>query len=167
MANATRAHWQRVNEVDASYGRSLLVSDRRVDEAQCSGTRPYMHAAAQQSVCQDNLEALIALLSSHGSNPWAAWNLIRPIYESSTYALWLLEPGDSMTRRIRGLRFEVIGYRQQRAYLQDFAINPANRRRVQKQLAKMERGSEKQYRAEADELGVDWGDCSRDINVHD
>lgn len=93
----------------------------RIDERQTAGRRVYMGAQRCLSSAWDNHDALLALLRHHGATQFAPWNLLRPTFEASFYALWLLDPDDSLERRRRGLRFEWLDELEHRTYYSDLA----------------------------------------------
>lgn len=98
-----------------------ILHARMIDEGQTAGRRAYMGAQRCLSVAWDNHDALISLLRHHGATQFAPWNLLRPTFEASFYALWLLDPEDSIERRRRGLMFEWLDELEHRTYYADLA----------------------------------------------
>ncbi|PUA80208.1 hypothetical protein C7S10_13700 [Nocardioides currus] len=151
-----------------------ILHDRMIDEQQTAGRRAYMGAQRCLSTAWDNHAALVALLQHHGATQFAPWNLLRPTFEASFYALWLLDPDNSLERRQRGLRFEWLDELEHRTYYSDLAgierfVEPqdsealsADRRRQQE----IREDHERTYRREADELGLAWP-LPKSINVFD
>lgn len=144
---------------------SQELTARFIDENQTAGRRTYINAARHLQVAYDNHLALIALLRHHGATHWAPWNLMRPIFETSFYALWILDPSDSRERRRRGLRVELNDAQEKKKWVEslaaagvgDDALAPLRKRR--EEVTKI-------YRAESDELGLRW-QASRAINLVD
>jgi hypothetical protein len=98
---------------------------------------------------------------------WAPWSLLRPIFETSFLAAWILDAIDGRARRIRGLRCEVEDARQQQSHKDCFQRFPE----VQKLLAEEKRKSEAEggamwtYRREAKDLQISWEEASRKVVV--
>lgn len=98
---------QRAYAVSAaqSAGAQVLCA-RNVDEPQVGGHRVYAAAERYLTIADENHDALVSLLEHHGASPTAPWNLLRPTFEASFYARWLLRPEESITRRRRGIQLE-------------------------------------------------------------
>lgn len=101
-------YWQAIDQefkaldaLPSLEGRRLL-SARAFDQAQVAGPRTYMEVTRYLGVARDNHLALLALLKHHGATLWAPWSLLRPTFETSFYAAWLLDPDDGRERRTRG-----------------------------------------------------------------
>lgn len=112
--------WQALDlledDVDRANDRSTAQMDftsRKFDEANRTGQRAYIQALHFIKSARDNQKALEALLRIRAS-PHAPWNLIRPAFESSFYAVWILEPEDSRVRKRRALRIAWSEQRQHR-----------------------------------------------------
>lgn len=141
-----------------------ILSDRMIDEGQTAGRRTYMGAQRCLSVAWDNHDALRSLLRHHGATQFAPWNLLRPTFEASFYAIWLLDPDDSLERRRRGLRFEWLDELEHRAFYSDLAaiehfVTPLDRGEFENDRRRRERVREdhdRTYRGEAEELGMSW-----------
>ena len=93
-----------------------VVCPRTVDEGQVGGHRVYAAAERFLSTADENHDALLSLLKHHGATPTAPWNLLRPSFESAFYALWLLNPEDSVERRRRAIRIEWLDDEQAQKY---------------------------------------------------
>ncbi|MDG4833045.1 hypothetical protein O7627_27610 [Solwaraspora sp. WMMD1047] len=100
-------------------------------------------------VARDNHEALLALLEHHGATLSAPWSLLRPVFEASFFASWILDPGTVRDRRLRGLRCEVLDCYQQRAHRAAFKKLPEARRLIEDAERQQEQESLAMYRAEA------------------
>lgn len=155
-------YWQ---EVDQAFGRlealpSLrgqhLLSARAFDEAKPAGPRTYIEVERFLGVAWDNHYALLALLEKHGATVWAPWSLLRPIFETSFLAAWILDPDDSQDRRSRGLRCEVRDALEQRRHLASFASVPEMQDLIKKQEEHDNAGAMRTYQEEAEALGLDW-----------
>jgi hypothetical protein len=93
--------------------------------------------------------------------------LLRPTFEASFRAGWILDPEDGRVRRARGLRCEIRDAYEQRAHRAAFKKLP------DPEVWKLIRGSEQAtekgafdtYRAEAAKLGWRFDKISRDINL--
>jgi hypothetical protein len=93
-----------------------LITARLLDESRPGGHRLYAAAERYLSAAWDCHVALPVVLSQHGATQSAMWTLLRSQFESSFYALWLLEPADSAERVLRGIRIEWLSGEQSRKY---------------------------------------------------
>jgi hypothetical protein len=109
-----------------SLSSNRLLSARAFDESQVAGPRTYMGARRYLNVAKDNHEALLALLKHHGATLWAPWSLLRPTFETSFLAAWILEPEGGRERRARGLRCEVLDYYERRKHRAAFRAFPVS-----------------------------------------
>ena len=144
-----------------------LLSARAFDEAQPAGHRTYMAVSRYLTVARDNHDALLALLRHHGATVWAPWSLLRPIFESSFFAAWILDPSEGVERRFRGLRSEVLDAYEQRRHVAVFKSLPELAELIEQDEAKKDAGSFATYRAEADALGRTFAEVSTKVNVVD
>lgn len=128
----------------SSPAGSLALTARKIDEAQPAGHRVYMAAHRHIDVGFDNLDALQSLLKHRGATPHAPWTLLRAVFEAGFWALWVLEPGDSRARRIRGLRSEVHDLRERESFYEEFA-------------ATVDPEVTASYQRDAKALGEPWG----------
>jgi hypothetical protein len=110
-----------------SLGDARLLSARAFDESQVAGPRTSMAVHRYLGVARDNHEALLALLEHHGATLWAPWSLLRPIFEGSFFATWILDPESGRDRRLRGLRSEVLDFSPRRAHRAAFKRLPEAR----------------------------------------
>ncbi|GAA1384694.1 hypothetical protein [Catellatospora chokoriensis] len=129
-----------------SLSEARLLSARAFDESQVAGPRTYMAVQRYIGVARDNHEALLALLQHHGASLWAPWSLLRPIFEASFFATWILDPDSGRDHRLRGLRSEVLNSYQQRAHLAAFKRIPAVRELVEDAEGRQAQGSMATYR---------------------
>ncbi len=149
-----------------------ILHARMIDEGQTAGRRAYMGAQRCLSVAWDNHDALISLLRHHGATQFAPWNLLRPTFEASFYALWLLDPEDSIERRRRGLMFEWLDELEHRTYYADLAaverfVGPDDLEELAAARLRQDdvrRDHDRIYRSEAEDLGLAWP-LPRRINV--
>ena len=99
--------YQQVNEVNNSHRRGSLFSDRRFDETTATGRRTYISAFGFIAAARDSNRALVKMLQLDGIRPFSTWSAIRPAFECSFYAAWMLEPDNGQTRLKRGLRIAI------------------------------------------------------------
>ena len=144
---------------------SRVLSARTFDESQVAGPRTYIEVTRYLNVARDNHEALLALLEHHGATLWAPWSLLRPVFETSFLAAWILDPEDGLERRARGLRCEILDSYEQRRHRAAFKAVPEVRELIESSEQNMERGSLSTYRAEALELRRRFDKLNQKINV--
>jgi len=113
----------------------------------------------------------LSLFNAHGVTPWSSWSLLRPIFESSFFATWILDPQDGRTRRIRGLTCELQDQRQRQLHTECLLGYPEVKKALEegKRKSEAEAGSMWTYRKEARELQVSWETVNnkRGVNVFD
>jgi hypothetical protein len=148
-----------------SLERQRLLSARAFDESQIAGQRTYMVATRYLSVARDNHEGLLALLEHHGATLWAPWSLLRPTFEASFLATWILDPEPGRERRLRGLRCEVRDFYERRNHRAAFKVLPQLRELIEDGERREEQGSLGTYRSEAAGLGVPFDRVHQKINV--
>jgi hypothetical protein len=124
-----------------------------------------MAATRYLSVARDNHEALLALLRHGGATLWAPWSLLRPTFETSFLAAWILDPEDGRVRRTRGLRTEVLDFYEQRKYREAFKTFPEVRDLIEDSERRAVAGSLTTYQAEADALGQPFNRIHQKIAV--
>lgn len=129
---------------------------RLVDARQAAGQRPYICAMQAIGVALDHQRALRSLVEI-GISVHAPWTLLRPVYEAPVWALWMLEPVDSSTRRLRGLRREVLDHEESRKFENAFEVPPEYR----KQRRALYEASAASYEQDCDALGVTWEQVKR------
>jgi hypothetical protein len=146
-----------------------VLSARAFDEAQVAGHRAYMGATRYLAVAKDNHEALLVLLEHRGATLWAPWSLLRPTFEASFRAAWILDPEDGRERRARGLRCEILDAYEQRRYRAAFknVPHPELQELIRASEEKTEKGSLSTYRAEATALGRAFEKLKQPIKVTD
>lgn len=154
-------------EMEASNGPrdTTRLTARAFDEAQVGGERTYIGAHANLTVAHEHLDALIALLASHGASPRVPFNLLRPIMETSFKALWVLEPVDGLVRRQHGLRLEVEDYRQRLNWLKEYEKDPAISQQIGQVIARSRAETERKYRDEAQALSMTWDQARCGPNI--
>ena len=106
-------------------------------------------------------------IKHHGATLWAPWSLLRPTFETSFLAAWILDPEDGRERRARGLRCEILDYYEQRKHRDAFKVFPEVRKLLETSDQDAERGSLNTYRAEAAALGRTFDKLHQKINVTD
>ncbi|MFC9694658.1 hypothetical protein ACFTSF_39290 [Kribbella sp. NPDC056951] len=148
-----------------SLASNRILSARAFDEAQPAGHRTYMGVTRYLNVARDNHEALLGLLEHHGATMWAPWSLLRPTFESSFLAAWLLDPEDGRERRARGLRCEIVDAHEQRKYRAEFKVLQQAKDLLAASEKKWESGSLKTYRTEAAALGRTFDQLRQRIDV--
>jgi hypothetical protein len=146
-----------------------VLSARAFDESQTAGPRTYMEAQRYLAVARDNHEALLALLEHRGATLWAPWSLLRPTFEASFRAAWILDPEDGRERRVRGLRCEVLDAYEQRRHRGALKKIPNEELRelirAGEAEAEAEGGALSTYRAEAAALGRAFDTLHQKIDV--
>jgi hypothetical protein len=118
--------WRLLEQLYAATETVVAAHDRRIfsartfDQGQTAGHRVYASVERYLNIARDNHQALVALIASpHGITTFAPWNLLRPEFEASFYAAWVLDPDDSMERRRRALRLELLDQRDHNLYYED------------------------------------------------
>lgn len=144
-----------------------ILSDRAFDEAQTAGPRTYMAVTRYLGVARDNNDALIGLLQNHKASVWAPWTLLRPIFEASFVAVWILEPDSGKERRWRGLRAEVLDSFEKRRHLAAFKVIPQMRPLIEEDEARVEADVHSVYRDEAAALGRSFDAARKKIVIVD
>src|SRR4051794_29420428 len=144
-----------------------MLSARAFDEAQPAGPRTYMAASRYLTVAQDNHQALLALLRHHAATPWAPWSLLRPVFEASFWAAWLLDPDSGQDRRTRGLQCEIRDAYEQRKHWGAFRKLPAMAAALDRAQKRDESpgGAIAVYKAEAAALHRDFDKLRRGVDV--
>ena len=142
-----------VEQLDAAYERSQILTARRLDEAQPAGIRVYISAHRLINVGFDNLTSLQWLLEDRGATVWAPWTLLRAVFESGFHALWVLEPDDGASRRLRGLRLEVMDFRERERFRKCF---PPQSKAAANDATMRDANTTTKYKSEAAALGVKW-----------
>lgn len=164
-------YWRRIAEEFRrlenlpSLVSSRLLSARAFDESQVAGPRTYIGVERYLGVARDNHEALLALLEHHGATPWAPWSLLRPAFETSFFAAWILDPEDGRERRVRGLRCEILDTYQQRNHVAALKKLPELRDVIEEAEKAVERDSLQTYKAEAAKLGRSFDGLRQRVNV--
>ncbi|MBF4765564.1 hypothetical protein ISU07_20740 [Nocardioides islandensis] len=151
-----------------------ILHDRMIDEAQTSGRRTYFGAQRCLDIAWDNHDALRSLLHHHGATQFAPWNLLRPTFEAAFYAIWLLDPDESLERRRRGLLLEWLDELEHRTYYADLKsierfVDPEDHARLEADRAQHRaviEDHDRTYSREAEELGMNWP-LPRKVNVLD
>ena len=146
---------------------SRALSARFMDEEQVAGRRAYMEVTRYLRVARDNHDALLALFEHYGASVWAPWSLLRPTFESSFLAAWILDPVDGQERRERGLRCEVLDTYEQRRHRAAFKAIPELREAIEETERSINEGSIATYRKEARALGRDFSLFHQKINLVD
>ena len=148
------------------HGRTAQFSDRLFDEAKPAGNRTYILANQLIEVAVENYHAVFALIQK-GATPWAPYNLIRPAFEAAFYALWILEPQDSVQRLLRGLRVAVEDNRQSENWIRELIKIPNltedQRQSMQSPISR----SSTSFRRDAEGIGVKWAQASQRITLID
>lgn len=158
--------WQEAEALRDSPGGALLTA-RKLDEGSPGGTRLYITAMRLLGVARENMEALFSLLGTQrGATPAAPYNLIRPAFEASFHAAWLLDPERGANRRARGLQLEVLDQKARYNVISEFRNSP-DLVDFFKAATKEHAEGEQALRNEASALGVAWNDVTQQVNVRD
>lgn len=144
-----------------------VLSDRAFDEAQVAGPRTYMAVTRYLGVARDNNDALMALLQNYRASVWAPWTLLRPIFEASFFAVWILEPNAGQERRWRGLRAEVLDSFEKRRHLAAFKAIPQMRALIEADEARVQAEIHAVYRKEAEALGRSFDAATKKVVMID
>ena len=155
--------WIEVNKIRSALDQTdqfhsmqpaSTITARRVDEDGTAGRRPYFAARGLLAVALDHHDALPCLLDSPlGLTPFVPWTLLRSVFETSVWAIWILEPRASKLRRIRGLRREWLDHQEHRSYqVAGLTGSPRALLRAEKQAYE---DTTNLYLAEVDGLGLD------------
>jgi len=165
MLAATNVLQVEVERADATFrSQPHRLCPRMIDEPQPAGHRPWIGAGAQLASGWEHGEALWALITGDfGLTPRAPWSLLRSVFEAGFWTQWLLEPEDSLVRRRRGLRLEVLNHKQKHAWLGSYSLDPEQEALV----AADEKRVGDIYRAEASALGLTWAQASHTVVVVD
>lgn len=164
-------HWQRIAhlftelEALADTDQSRTLSAKTFDESQVAGRRTYMEVTRYLGVARDNHDALRALLAHHGATLWAPWSLMRPTFEASFYACWILDPEDGRQRRTRGLRCEIHDAKEQRKHRGAFEAFPEAKELIQEWDRRNQLTSIQTYREEAAKLGSTYDKLQQPVRV--
>ncbi len=140
-------------------GRGALLTRSQVDVSRPGGHRLYSGVERSLSAARDCDLALRSLLEHHGATQAAMWALLRGQFEASFWALWLLDPEDSLERVARGIAAEWLDDRASMTYFREFADDCSfpfvdeDRRHVREQAANDHAAT---YRREASANGRWW-----------
>jgi hypothetical protein len=95
---------------------------------------------------------LQTLLQHRGATVWAPWTLLRAVFEAGFWALWILEPVKGRERRLRGLRAEVLDWKQRLLFFELFNID------TDPQVAAG-------YHRDADALNEPWSNVTARVDI--
>lgn len=151
----------RLEQVERNLDPHALTA-RRFDEAKPAGHRGYTVASAYIGSALEHIHTIRHLFTAYGATPRVPWTLLRSVYEAGFWSTWLLEPADSDTRRIRGLRAEVNAARERtNFYATWFAHDPVGL----EEATTDHPAHEMTYKAEAAALGIPWSRARDRIKV--
>ena len=162
--------WQRVAALDEQAHRamqswhSMQFTARFVDEAQPAGPRIYIGVTRLLDIAIDNQEAFQSLITNRGVTHWSQWNLLRPVFEASFYAIWVLDPNDSRERRRRGLRLEILDSREQKNWIDSLREVGLDEEVIAANAQRQARATEV-YRTEATALGLTWERATQPVKL--
>jgi hypothetical protein len=166
-------YWRKIDalferlETLSGANNSTVLSAKAFDEAQIAGRRTYMEVTRYLGVARDNHQALLALLEHHGATLWAPWSLLRPTFEASFYACWILDPEDGRKRRGRGLRCEILDAKEQRKHRAAFRAFPEADKLIDEWDQRTQLTSVQTYKDEAVKLGTTYDKLQQSVNVTD
>lgn len=163
-AAVEQMHWEAERLTERP--RSQMLTARYIDEGQVAGPRTYIIVSRLLQVALDNHLALIGLLKSHGVTHWAPWNLMRPVFESAFYVVWILDPSESRDRRRRGLRAEVNDANEKKKWIESL-VDAGVRRQDIAPLRERREEVTRIYRSEASALSINWETVQQKINLVD
>lgn len=143
------------------------LAPRQIDHAQPAGHRVYIQSHALLGFAHEHHQAFLAHVDRVGFGPRAPFNLLRPVLESSLWALWLLDPDDSATRRQRALHYEILDFKAEIAYLNELGKR-SDSLQIREAIAERQAHAGKSYRDEAARMGLDYAALSKaKINLTD
>lgn len=159
---------KRAEEVEAAEEQHLRkdgrLTYRFVDEEQIAGHRGYFIAHGHLSGALEHLDVLWQVITGpHGITPRAPYSLMRPIFEHSFWALWVLDPEDSLTRRQRGLTVEVMDRRQRKTWAEVYQLSDD----LSATLLEDHKAVMEIYEAEAKEVRLAWRNVGKKPNLVD
>lgn len=143
------------------------LAPRQIDLAQTAGHRIYIQSHALLGFAYEHHQAFLAHINTVGFGPRAPFNLLRPVLESSLWALWLLDPHDSATRRKRALQYEIHDFKAEMAYLDELGKRSGGLP-MREAAAERQAHAGKSYREETAQLGLDYAALSKaNMNLTD
>lgn len=143
------------------------LAPRQIDLAQTAGHRIYIQSHALLGFAYEHHQAFLAHINTVGFGPRAPFNLLHPVLESSLWALWLLDPHDSATRRKRALQYEIHDFKAEMAYLDELGKRSGGLP-MREAAAERQAHAGKSYREEAAQLGLDYAALSKaNMNLTD
>lgn len=161
---------QEMESADRWYGNSVDLTDRRFDSSHRAGQRAYITASGLIRLAREH-QFLLArtMIGPHavGVYPHATLNLIRPAFEASLTAFWLLDPDDSRTRVLRGLRQCWEDHRQSNSWAEEMLASPLATRETREGVFKKEAEIAKRYHEDADHFRIKWDKVRQKVNLVD
>ena len=163
--------WEKeMEDADRWYAGSLDLTDRRFDSAHRAGQRLYITASALILLAREH-QFLLAktMVGPHavGVYPHATLNLIRPAFEAALTALWILDPGDSQGRILRGLRQCWEDHRQSDSWAEEMLGSPLATREAREAVFAKKAQIAKRYHEDAAHFGIKWDKVRQRINLVD
>lgn len=163
--------WEEEMEVaERWYSSSLDLTDRRFDSAHRAGQRLYITASGLIRVAREH-QFLLArtMVGPHaaGVYPHATLNLIRPAFEASLTAFWLLDPDDSRTRVLRGLRQCWEDHRQSDSWAEEMLGSPLATRETREAVFKKKAEVARRYHEDAAHFRIKWDKVRQKVNLVD
>lgn len=157
----------RMQELPESGSPRTNLAPRQIDLVQTAGHRVYIQSHALLGFAYEHHHAFLAHIDKVGFGPRAPFNLLRPVLESSLWALWLLDPQDSATRRRRALQYEIQDFNAEIAYLGELGKRSESLL-IREAAADRQAHAGKSYRDEAARMGLDYAALSKTkINLTD
>lgn len=143
------------------------LAPRQIDLTQPAGHRVYIQSHALLGNAYEHHHAFLAHIEKVGFGPRAPFNLLRPVLESSLWALWLLDPQDSATRRRRALQYEIHDFKAEMAYLDELGKRSESLP-IREAIAERQAHAGKAYRDEAARMGLGYAALNKaKINLTD
>lgn len=143
------------------------LAPRQIDLTLPAGHRVYIQSHALLGFAHEHHEAFLAHLYAVGLGPRVPFNLLRPAFESSLWALWLLDPKDSAVRRQRALQYEIQDFKAELAYLKELH-KLSDGLPMLKAIAERETNAGKVYKEEAVQMNLNYDQLNRArINLTD
>ncbi|WP_313315395.1 hypothetical protein [Corynebacterium variabile] len=157
---AIEALFSRIQALPESGTPRTNLAPRQIDLSQTAGHRVYIQSHTLLGFAYEHHQAFLAHINTVGFGPRAPFNLLRPVLESSLWALWLLDPQDSATRRQRALQYEIHDFKAEMAYFEELGKRSGGLP-MRKATADRQARARKSYREEAEQMGLDYAALSR------
>lgn len=168
--------WERLDEAervmeesDAWFERTQVLTDRRLDSSERAGRRAYIQASALISNAREHQVLLERTFTVPGVGvfPHATVNLIRPAFEAAARALWIVDGHDSRERRLRGLRIAWEDHEESGKWAGELLKQQfMSQAQIEEQTSKHAHIGTR-FRRDADALSIPWDRVKVKMNFRD